>query len=237
MASGKGLLMDVLGGLLLREAKVSAVRAVGARFQSIALAGAGLRGVDWVPGDKVQVLLPGRDVRTYTPLRWNAADGTTELLVYCHPGETPGVAWSRAVAVGDPCRFVGPQRSVRVATDHPVVLFGDETSFAVAGALSSALTAGRVAGVFEVTSRADCEEAIGSLGLADAVLVERAGGEGHRALVAERIREAMARRSDAQLVMTGCAQTIQGVRALLRAGGTRAGTNKAYWSIGRVGLD
>lgn len=237
MASGKGLLMEALGGLLLRESRVSALRMVGARFQSIELVGAALRGIDWVPGDKVQVLLPSRDVRTYTPLRWDTAVGTTELLVYRHPGDTPGVTWSRSVAVGDLCRFVGPQRSVRAPVDRPLVLFGDETSLAVACALASSLPPDRVASVLEVTSRADSEAVVGSFALADVVTVERAVGGAHWELAAERIRDALARKPGAELVMTGCAQSIQAIRARLRASGTRPGTSKAYWSVGRAGLD
>lgn len=237
MTSGKGLLMEAFGRLLLRESRVSAVRPVGARFQSIELTGPALRGVEWVPGDKVQVLLPSRDARTYTPVRWDAAEGVTELLVYRHPGDTPGVAWSGSIASGDVCRFVGPQRSVRAPSDRPVVLFGDETSFAVARALASSLPPDRVAAVFEVASRADSDAALGTLGIADVATVERAGGDAHRALVTERLRDAQARHPGAELVMTGCAQSIQGVRALLREAGTRTGTSKAYWSAGRAGLD
>jgi len=237
MASGKGLLMEALGRLLLRESRVTAVKSVGDRLVSIELSGAGLCGVAWVPGDKVQVLLPSRDARTYTPVRWDSAAGVTELLVYRHPGDTPGTAWSRAVAVGDVCRFVGPQRSVRAPDDRPVVLFGDETSFAVARALASSLPAGRVAAVFEVASRADSDASLRSLDLADAVTVERAADGAHHVLVAERLRDALARKAGAELVMTGCAQSIQAVRALIKAAGAKPGTSKAYWSVGWTGLD
>lgn len=237
MASGKGFFMDALGRLLLRESRVTSVRSVGAGFVSIELTGASLRGAEWVPGDKVQALLPSIDVRTYTPLRWDAAAGTTELLVFRRAGDTPSVAWTRSVAVGDPLRFAGPQRSLRAPSDRPVVLFGDETSFAVAKALASSLPAGRVACVFEVASRADCDPVLAELGLTDAVTLQRSDAGAHLSAAAERLRDAVARKPGAEVVMTGCAQSIQGVRERLRAAGTKPGTSKAYWSAGRVGLD
>ncbi|MCQ6458553.1 hypothetical protein, partial [Vibrio parahaemolyticus] len=85
--------------------------------------------------------------------------GTTELLVFEH-GTSPGARWSRDVAIGDGCRFVGPQRSIRRSPDRFAVVFGDETSFAVASALFKAGRADAFVAVFEVGSRADAEPVI-----------------------------------------------------------------------------
>jgi NADPH-dependent ferric siderophore reductase len=82
-----------------------------------------LRDVSWTPGDKIQILLSTLDVRTYTPSAWDARAGIAEIIAFEH-GDSPGAVWSRRVAVGDACRFVGPQRSVRRAA-RPGVLFGD----------------------------------------------------------------------------------------------------------------
>ena len=95
MASGKGILLGALGGLVLRDATVRAVRDVAPHFRAVELVGPALRGVDFHPGDKIQVLLPSRDVRTYTPLRWDSEAGATELLVYHHT-DSPAGAWIRA---------------------------------------------------------------------------------------------------------------------------------------------
>ena len=72
MASPKGLLLSAVGRLALRHARVTAVEELGGHLRRIALAGDELRGARWTAGDKVQVLLPSKDVRTYTPLAWIA---------------------------------------------------------------------------------------------------------------------------------------------------------------------
>jgi NADPH-dependent ferric siderophore reductase len=234
MASGKGLLLDSIGRFFLTEATVTSVEPLGERFLSVALSGTALRGADWTPGDKIQVLLPGRDVRTFTPVRWDAG-GTTELLLYLHGGATPATRWARAVAAGDAVRFIGPQRSVRVPDGRPVVLYGDETSFGVACALAGSRPAGALGCVFEVSSRADVGPVLERLGF-DAAATERAGSA-HLGTIADRLRSELAARPGAALVMTGCASSIQAVRALLRAGGPRPEATKAYWAPGKAGLD
>jgi NADPH-dependent ferric siderophore reductase len=234
MASGKGLLLDSIGRFLLTETSVASVEPRGVWFLSVVLAGAGLRGGGWTPGDKIQVLLPERDVRTFTPVRWDASAGTTELLLYLHGGDTPATRWARGMAAGDVVRFIGPQRSVRVAAGRPVVLYGDETSFGVACALAGSRPAGALGCVFEVSSRADAAPVLAWLGL-DATSVERTGSAHHGAL-AERLRSELAARPGAALVMTGCASSIQAVRGLLR-GGPRPEATRAYWAPGKAGLD
>src|SRR5262245_29058300 len=110
MASGKGRLLSALGGLVLRQGRVSQTRQVSARFRWLAVSVAGLRQLDWTPGDKIQVLLPGLDVRTYTPFNWQRDGETLELLLYRNQpldvapaDEHPGTRWIRTVCVGDPC--------------------------------------------------------------------------------------------------------------------------------------
>lgn len=230
MASSKGILLNAFGRLFVREGTVSAVSSLGEHFRSITLSGPSLRSATWLAGDKLQVLLPSLDVRTYTPVRWDAAAGSTELLVY-HHGQSPGAVWSRTVAVGDTCRFVGPQRSLRVDVDGAAVLFGDETSFAVGRALTSARP-GRLTAVFEVESRAAALPVLAELGLGDATVVERRADDQHLAEVAEALVGRGA------LLLTGRAQSIQAVRTRLRAlDAPRPTANKAYWSVGKTGLD
>lgn len=235
MASGKGLLLDSIGRFFLTEASVTSVEPLGVWFLSVIVSGAGLRGAAWTPGDKIQVLLPERDVRTFTPVRWDAGTGVTELLLYLHGGDTPATRWARRMAAGDVVRFMGPQKSVRVAATRPVVLFGDETSFGVARALADWRPRGSLGCVFEVSSRADAAPVLERLGL-DAAPIERAGSAHHGA-IAERLRAELAARPGAALVMTGCATSIQAVRGLLRAGGPRPEATKAYWAPGKAGLD
>lgn len=124
MSSPKGRIFRLLGGAFLHAARVTATRIDGG-FAWIDLASDALRAAK--PGDKVQLLLPGDDVRTYTPV----PDGrNTRLLVHLH-GDTPGPRWARSVQVGDVLRFKGPDRSLTLP-DGPAVIVGDATSIAVA---------------------------------------------------------------------------------------------------------
>lgn len=243
MASGKGLFISALGGMVLRQAVVRKVSTVSARFRWLELGDDRLRGVDWIPGDKVQLLLPSLDMRTYTPLGWDKQTGTTELLVYRRESgadparEDPGIRWSGAVRPGDPCRFVGPQRSIAVAPETPIVLFGDETSFAVALALGRAATA-PCGWVFEVNARQEATAVLAELGLRDAVCVERAADDSHLEGIAGELNALLSRRPDARLIMTGRAQAIQALQSRRRAAReARPFKTKAYWSLGKAGLD
>src|ERR1041384_3563080 len=106
--STKGRILRFLSGFL-KEGEVIAVQELEPAFHLVKLRVAGGR-ADWRPGDKVQVLLPGDDVRTYTPMEWSS-DGTTSLLAYLH-GDTPASRWARDVAVGQRVHLAGPQRSL-----------------------------------------------------------------------------------------------------------------------------
>ncbi|MFY1827187.1 siderophore-interacting protein [Myxococcus fulvus] len=240
MASGQGIIGGLLGRLFFREATVERVREVSPHFRWVEWVGDGLRDVAWSPGDKVQVYLPGEGMRTYTPLGWDAALGATRFLVYLH-GDGPGAAWGRAIKPGDRCQFFGPRGSIDLKSLRgPVVLFGDETSFAVAHTLRNlrASTAD-VEYVFEVSARAESESVLTELGLAGATVVERQAADAHAKEVASRVRATLERRPGAQLVLTGRARSIQALRATLRdSGAPHAGQKvKAYWADGKRGLD
>jgi NADPH-dependent ferric siderophore reductase len=239
MTSGKAIIGGVLGRFLFRDARVEKVRDVSPHFRWLELAGDALRDVSWSPGDKVQVFLPRVGMRTYTPLAWDAARGATQFLVYLHGGG-PGAEWGRAVRVGDRCQFMGPRGSLPLADfREPVVLFGDETSFAVAHTLCNLRAGtGGVEQVFEVSSREESGAVLREFGLDRSDVVERAPGDGHLPEVAQRLRAALVRRPGARLVMTGRAQAIQALRAGLKADGVQPAQKvKAYWSLGKAGLD
>lgn len=244
MASGKGFFINALGGLVLREGKVRSVRDVSPRFRWISVQGDALRSLDWTPGDKAQLLLPSIDMRTFTPLSWDRATGTTEFLLFRNQLSTgnsatdrPGTRYIATLREGDPCRFVGPQRSLAVAADAPTVLFGDETSFAVARALRGAASQAPAC-VFEVGARSECAAVLAELGLADAICIERTADDSHLAEVNERLQSFVTARPGALLLMTGRAQAIQALQARRRATGQpRPYKTKAYWSLGKAGLD
>lgn len=126
----KGRILRALGGLVLNEGRVRSVR-TEPPFVHVELDAPAL--VDARPGDKIQVLLPGDVVRTYTPIPGDPP----RLLVYLH-GDTPGPRWARALRPGDPLRFKGPDRSLDLPPGARVIV-GDETSVAVAAAYRGAL--------------------------------------------------------------------------------------------------
>ena len=100
MPSVKAILQGALGRLLFRHANVTRAEMLGPAFRRLVLNGPDLRGVKWTPGDKLQVYLSSVGMRTYTPLRWDAAAGETELIAYLH-GDTPAMKWAKNVAPGD----------------------------------------------------------------------------------------------------------------------------------------
>ena len=140
---------------------------------------------------------------------------------------------------GDPCGFVGPQRSIARTPTRPAILFGDETSLGVAHALGHAGPAAPLVCVFEVGAPAALAPAVTALGLDDAaVLVERRADDGHLAAVAAQLVAAHREHRDAELIFTGRGQSIQALRTRLRELGVAArGPTKAYWSVGKTGLD
>ena len=226
----------MLGQFFLDSATVTRVREPAPRFRWVELEGASLRGKPCEPGDKVQVFLPEAGMRTYTPLAWDAQKGTTSFLVYLH-GTGPGAEWGRRVSVGDTVRFFGPRHSLKLGEGNgPVVLFGDETSFGVAWSLR---TDGKreVLPVFEVSRREDAAPMLRELGL-EGTDLERQAADAHLGEAHERLRAALARAPHASLVMTGRAQSIQALKARFKTGAPAAsGKNKAYWSVGKTGLD
>ncbi|MDC0708093.1 siderophore-interacting protein [Stigmatella sp. ncwal1] len=238
MASVKALIGSALGRFVFHDASVVSIRDVAPRFRRVELAGPALQGIRWEAGDKVQVFLPETgDMRTYTPLSWDSQKGTTAFLIYLH-GEAPGAAWGRTLREGTQFQFFGPRRSLSLGdSPAPLLFFGDETSFGVAHALKQAHPKRDLTCVFEVTRREDCAEALRELGF-EGSDVERSAGDAHLAEVQERLKGVLHARPEARLVMTGKAQSIQALRARLKSGGLPAPAQvKAYWSVGKTGLD
>jgi ferric-chelate reductase (NADPH) len=237
MASGKALIGAVIGRFLFREVETTEIRNLGPSFRLVSFRGESLRGVSWEPGDKIQVFLPEHGMRTYTPMSWDGARGSGELLVFIH-GTSPGAEWGRRLSAGDRFQFFGPRRSIR-ATElgGPVVLFGDETSFGVARALADAKTPTAVKCVFEVSNAVESSDVLSKIGVGGAT-IQRESADAHLATTCDRLASELAANPNASLVMTGKAQSIQLLRAHLKAkNALRSGKVKAYWSVGKSGLD
>ena len=236
MASAKAFIGSVLGQFLFHNATVTLAREPAPGFRWLELEGSSLRGESCEAGDKVQVYLPAVGMRTYTPLAWNSQKGTVAFLVYLH-GSGPGSEWGRRVSVGDKVQFMGPRHSLKMGErPGPVVLFGDETSLGVAWSLRQDGQRD-VTSVLEVSQRAQVAPMLRELGL-EGSDVERQAGDAHLGEVHERLRAALQKAPGAQLVMTGRAQSIQTLKARFKTGGdSPPGKNKAYWSVGKTGLD
>lgn len=163
-----------------KSARVRESRLLEERLRLVVLGDESLRGARWTPGDKVQVALGGWAFRTYTPMSWDANTGSTQLLVFLH-GEAPGAAWGRSLRVGDSCALFGPRDSLDLnALGRPALVFGDETSFALAHAMRfTPRGAADVRMVFEVTDEKVAQSVLGYLGITNVDLIERRSDESH----------------------------------------------------------
>lgn len=241
----QGRIEGALTRLFMKEATVTEIGDLDEHFRLVTLKGESLRGVRWTPGQKLQVALGGWVYRTYTPLRWDADEGSTQLLVFLHGSEqqqpSPACAWGRALKPGDTCAVLGPRGSVELsALGRPALLFGDETSFALAHTLRfTAQGASTVHLLFEVTSKSAAERILGHLGLSHATLVERTANDAHLSdleqLAAARIRT----HAIESCALSGKAPSIARLNKRLRALGlsSRQLQTRAYWAPGKVGLD
>ena len=246
-----GSLAKVVRHLFMRTARVAEVQVLSPHFRLITLAGDALKGVNWVPGQKIQVAMQGLATRTYTPMCWDAQEGVTRLVGYAH-GNAPGARWLQTAMVGDACQFLGPRRSIELdRIPRPSLVFGDETSFALAYAMrysvvgASGLRAVETPGVsflFEVNSLTESQAVFDAVGITDAAFIERKMDDAHWPAVEARAVdyfEGRGRDIARHYVLTGKSTSVQRVLRFLRAQSVRPNqlATKAYWAPGKVGLD
>jgi NADPH-dependent ferric siderophore reductase len=223
MASTKGRIVRLISGLALERATVKETRSIGG-FQRLVME---CKVPALKAGMKVQVLLPSDDMRTYTPIP--CPDGMV-LLGWKHVSG-PGATWLSTAKLGDELPFVGPQRSLDL-DPGPILLVGDETSVAVAAALSLERP-GKVRAVIQSEDEVGVRNAAASVGLMDIVVV----GRGDTLSTASAAATYLAEVPGATVALTGGSQLIVGVREQLRQRDGRALKTKTYWIPGRVGLD
>jgi len=235
-AKAPGRIGQALLRLLMRRATVIANERLSDRFRLITLEGPALAGLDWVPGQKIQIAMGSAFVaRTHTPIEWNAEEGRTCILGYAH-GDGPGSAWLQGAVEGDGCDLFGPRGSLDVrAMPGPLALFGDETSIGLAYAL--ARTGRAITCHFETQDADGTALVLDKLGLGDAALVARRADETHLDALAATLPDLAA--SGASFVLTGRAAGIQRLRQALKRAAVPAGrvATKAYWAPGKTGLD
>ncbi len=233
----RGRLVQVMGQLFARPARIVESRTVGGDFVVLTLESPQFTGLDWTPGQKVQIAVgPALTYRTYTPTEWDSRNGRTRLLAYVH-GDGPGSDWSRRAKVGDGCNVYGPRASLDLGSlKGPAFLFGDETSFAVAIAMAGRSAAGASTCLFEVNANDASRQVLADFGLEHAELLTRTQDDALEHIGA---RLADADKADATFVLTGKATSIQRIRAMLKQHGVPGGRvmTKAYWAPGKKGLD
>ena len=222
---------------LLRPSRVTAVETIAPQFRLIELEGEALRNVEWSAGHKIQVSIgAGMTARTFTPMNWNFEEGRTRLLVYTH-APSPAKAWSDNLRPGDSCQFFGPRASTSPeGMESPVLIFGDETAFALAAAMHAAHACPPTC-VFEVTDLAAPRAVLERLGVPAARLFVRRPGDDHFPEIEALLRTQAAK--GATFLLTGKASSIQRLGRALKADGVSATRlkSKAYWAPGKSGLD
>lgn len=234
-----GRISRTLIRLMMKHARVAASEPIGEGYRLITLEGPELRGVDWLPGQKIQIAMGSAFVtRTYTPIDWDADAGSTRILGYVH-GTGPGSAWVAGVRPGDECDIFGPRSSLDLRRiDGPVALYGDETAIGLAHAAIHADASRPVACHFEVGDILGSGMAAARLGMAAATTFQqRQADDAHLAALEESLAPQAA--AGARFVLTGKAGTIQRLRQSLKQLGVGSGriATKAYWAPGKVGLD
>ena len=240
MASFGTVLRDKLSQIVFKALVIAEVRDLSPHFRRFRVGAPWLRGAACAPGDKLQIMINEAGPRTYSPFGHDADSGTLELVAYVH-GETPTATWVRSARPGGTLRVFGPRGSLSLASvTGPVVFVGDETSFGTALALQRARAAADgVSYVFEATNVEEADGVLRELGLKGAVTVARQPGHGHLGALERAVRDAFEQRPHARLVLTGHAQTIQGLRKRLKEQPVQSSGQsvKAYWADGKRGLD
>jgi ferric-chelate reductase (NADPH) len=230
-------LADLASSALLRTTRVADVTHPTPDFVRVTLQADAFRGTAWTPGAKLQ-LRPRRGTflfRTYTPIRWDAQLGITELIAFTH-ADGPAADWFRAVAVDDVCEVFGPRRSI----DLPklagrVVFVGDESSVGLACALQSIGL--QVDYCFEAAEPDSLRNTLSDLGFQSVSVVPKAPERDDLLESARSSAEAGA--GAYTLLVTGKAGTVHALRRASRHWATapRRVEGKAYWAPGRTGLD
>ena len=234
----KNAIAEFVGERIGSVARVAAVTSISPSFRFIDLESEAFRKAVWSPGEKIGIIAGGK--RVYTPISIDPSRGQLRLLAFLH-GSGPGSDWAASVEVSDECHFMGPRASLPLSSiSGPAVLFGDETSFAVASTLQIHLGEEiQSRFVFEVSSVQESRTAIDFLGIREASLIERRPDGSHLQQVARCVAEAMTELTTTEVVLTGRGPSIQSIRTELGALGIDLARSKvkAYWAPGKTGLD
>jgi NADPH-dependent ferric siderophore reductase len=225
--------------MFMKPARIVQAESLGEDVRLITMASPAFRNLQWTPGDKLQITMGSAFVaRTYTPVEWDSVEGVTRIVAFAH-GSGPGSEWVRRTAPGDTCHVFGPRSSLDLTRATPAcVVLGDETSIALAYALSCSRAEGNARYLLEVGDVANVREVLTRLSLAHVELFARSAYDQHLETMAGRL-SAFADDDATTFILTGKASSIQRWRRALNAKRVRAARimTKAYWAPGKTGLD
>ncbi|MGY8637352.1 siderophore-interacting protein [Bradyrhizobium sp. 14AA] len=233
----QGRVTQMLLRWLMRSARIAGVETLSPHYRLIDLEGEALASAAWSAGQKIQITMGSNlSARTYTPISWAPGSGKTRLLTFVH-GDGPGSRWASSLRQGDTCQFFGPRRSLELSgLESPTVLFGDETSFGLAVALRNSSRLDDVTYLFETSDVVEARPVLEAVGLGQATLIARRAEDVHLASVETEMVHLAA--SNAHVILTGKASSIQRVGRALKAAGVPSSRmkTKAYWAPGKTGL-
>jgi NADPH-dependent ferric siderophore reductase len=229
---------DLISDIVLTPVSVTEVEHLAKGFTRVRITGDAISRSHWTPGDKLQLRVRRGtvDLRTYTPLNWDAEQGTTDLIGFDH-GKGQGAQWFQETTSGAGCDVFGPSRSIDLSDSTAAAIFvGDDTSVALAAALRSVNPAACY--LFETTDRRQLQAVLAALDF-DAEDFEIIAKTKDRERLLKRAREA-ATQSNRQydVIVSGDAATVSTVRRAARHWQHPAPRIKAraYWATGRTGL-
>ena len=244
--------LDIVDRFALRT-QVTHIEQAASRTRLIRAAGPDLKGLHWVPGQQVRVLVNG-PVRTLgdlmrTTLRtysvWSYEEDRIELCVFQH-GDGPGSRWADELKVGDEISFRRPEGRFVLDRHAPYHLFvGEETATIAFGAMLRSLAAeadaGAAADAYAVLEASDEASRLALPGTARTSWVDR--GEASAAnstVLLDALRALKLPEHPGVAYVAGEARTCQSVRAhLMRERGwpRRSVIVKPFWAPGRRGME
>ena len=236
--NGPGALGRVLRRLFGKRGTVTAVAQIGDQFRLVTVEGPALKGVAWSPGQKLQVAMASSfAARTYTPIAWDSDAGQTRILGYAH-GDGPGSQWLRELSTGDGCDVFGPSTSLDARQlGGQLAVFGDETSIGLVYALARQGQGRTVRSHLEIVDAPIAERVCATLGIGDVTFFPKQADDAHLDQMEAALPSLAA--AGASFILTGNATTIQRLRRNLKRRAVPASriVSKAYWALGKAGLD
>jgi NADPH-dependent ferric siderophore reductase len=214
-----------------RPVAVTTVDELSPNLRRVSFAGESMLGRSWRPGHEIDVRVSERDLRHYSPSRFDAAAGTFDIT-FCTLAGGPGSSWAARLRPGDRVAVFGPSAGLRVRPGHARVVLGDASTL---GTFTS-LGQNAIRGAIEVPA-ADREAAEAMAPHLHILTAAAEPGAALRHWLALLAAEAMPR-GDEITYLAGHAHTLQRLRAMLldRAVPRNRIVAKAFWVTGRAGL-